>query len=530
MNITISHPIIFNIRSQYRLPIRKGETGDTMGDSNILEVREIRKTYPGVVALDNVSFALRKGEIHALVGENGAGKSTLIKTIAGAITPDSGAIVVDGVSHDQMNPKLSKELGIEIIYQEFNLFPALTVAENIFLTEVRTNGFLVNKKEFREKTKQIFDEMNISIDPDAYVADISNAQKQLVEIVKAIAKESTRILVLDEPTAALTLSEVDILFESIARLRRRGVSMIYISHRLEEVFEITDRVTVLRDGSTISTLNTADTDKNELVRLMVGRELSTDYPERTTPIEGSVVMEVEHLSASGVKDVSFQLRKSEILGLAGLVGAGRTETMRAVFGADRKKGGTVRLNGQPVKFHSPSDAMQHGMGLIPEDRKQQGVILGMPICSNITLSVEKQLSRFGVVNTAKEKEVATKYYQDLRIKAPSVNQIVGYLSGGNQQKVAIAKSLAAGLDILIMDEPTRGIDVGAKREIYNLMRDLTAQGMSIIMISSEMEELLGMSDRVIVLHEGESVAELSRESFTQERVLAYASGSTTEVS
>lgn len=488
-----------------------------------LIVNNIRKVYPGVVALDNVSFELKPGEVHALVGENGAGKSTLIKSISGAVSFDEGSLVIDGKEYTQMNPILSRKLGIEVIYQEFNLMPSLTVAENIFLMEAHKKGELVDHKMFREKTQAIFDEMNIDIKPTTYVKDLSNAKKQLVEIVKAIAKGTTRVLVLDEPTAALTLSEVKVLYESIEKLKERGVSMIYISHRLEEVFEVADRVTVLRDGKTIKTMDTADTNAEELIKLMVGRELTNDYPARVKPV-GDVILSVENLNSAEVHDVSFELRKGEILGLAGLVGAGRTEIVRALFGADRVLSGKVLIQGKEVRIKAPADAQNAGLSLVPEDRKQQGVLLKMTIKENTVLSIEKKLSRFTVVSRKKEEKVTREYFDKLRIKAPSIQFIVGNLSGGNQQKVAIAKSLAAGADIIIFDEPTRGIDVGAKSEIYQLMRDLTEQGISIIMISSEMGEVIGMSDRILVVREGSIVGELQREEFSQERILTYASG------
>jgi ribose transport system ATP-binding protein len=488
-----------------------------------LKVNHIRKTYPGVVALDDVSFELKAGEVHALVGENGAGKSTLIKAISGAINFDSGSIIVDDKEYSQMNPILSRSLGIEVIYQEFNLMPSLTVAENIYLMESHNKGALVNFSEFKKKTQALFDEMNIDIDPGAYVKDLSNAKKQLVEIVKAISKGTTRFLVLDEPTAALTVTEVEVLYESIAKLKKRGVSMIYISHRLEEVFEVSDRVTVLRDGKTIDTLNTAETNTDELIKLMVGRELSREYPARKESV-GDVVLSVKNLSANDVHDVSFELRKGEILGFAGLVGAGRTEIIRALYGADKKRSGSVTVADKQVIIRSPSDAMKAGLSLVPEDRKQHGVLLKMRIRNNIVLSITKLLSRFGVVSIKKEKAVSMEYFNKLSVRAPSIETVVENLSGGNQQKVAIAKSLAAGAEIIIFDEPTRGIDVGAKREIYNLMREFSSLGMSIIMISSEMDELLGMSDRLLVIRDGRIVAELDRDDFDQEKILAFASG------
>ncbi len=492
--------------------------------SNDLIVNHIRKVYPGVVALDDVSFDLKAGEVHALVGENGAGKSTLIKSISGAINFDSGSIIVDGVEHTVMDPILSRSLGIEVIYQEFNLMPSLTVAENIFLTDTESRkGAIVNFADFERKTQAIFDEMNIDIRPNEYVKNLSNGKKQLVEIVKAIAKGTCKYLVLDEPTAALTVSEVGVLYDSVERLKKRGVSMIYISHRLEEVFKVSDRVTVLRDGKTVGTLNTAETNTAELIRMMVGRELSTEYPKRITPV-GDVILRAEDMWAPNVDHVSFELRKGEILGFAGLVGAGRTEIVRSIFGADKRLSGKVFVNGKDAEIKDPWDAQKAGMSLVPEDRKLHGVLLSMSIRDNIALSKTKALSRFGVVDTKKENELAETYFKKLRVRAPNIETKVGQLSGGNQQKAAIARSMAAGAQIIIFDEPTRGIDVGAKREIYLLMRELSEQGISIIMVSSEMDELLGMSDRVLVVREGKIVGELQKEEFDQEKILTLASG------
>ena len=475
---------------------------------NSLVVNHIRKTYPGVVALDDVSFDLRPGEVHALVGENGAGKSTLIKSISGAIPFNEGSIIIDGVEYTHMDPILSRSLGIEVIYQEFNLMPSLTVAENICLTDEHKKGSLVDFAAFRKRTQAIFDEMNIHIDPNEYVKFLSNAQKQLVEIV----------------TAALTVAEVDVLYDSIKRLKARGVSMIYISHRLEEVFEVSDRVTVLRDGKTIGTINTNEATTQQLITMMVGRELSTEFPKRITPVGDEVVLEAKGLLGKNVNHVSFQLKKGEILGFAGLVGAGRTEIVRCVFGADGRLEGDIYVDGKLTKIKTPADAVNAGMSLVSEDRKLEGVLLGMSIKSNIVVSLSKKLSKYTVVDSKKEREIAQEYSDKLRIKTPSIDVPAGSMSGGNQQKVAMAKSLAAGCHILILDEPTRGIDVGAKREIYNLMRELSEQGISIIMVSSEMDELLGMSDRVLVVREGEIVGELDRSEFNQEKILILASG------
>lgn len=494
-----------------------------------MKVKNIRKTYPGVVALDDVSFDLRIGEVHALVGENGAGKSTLIKTIAGAIAPDSGVLEIDGTEYSRMLPKLSKELGIEVIYQEFNLMQSMSVAENIFLTELRGKKTFVNAAEFVRKTKELFHEMNIRIDPKAKVSELSNSEKQLIEVVKAVSKETTKVLVLDEPTAALSLGETKILYTTMDKLKARGVSMIYISHRLDEVFEVSDRVTVLRDGKTVDTLETAKTNTATLIKLMVGRELSKDYPARTTEI-GGPVLEVSGVSAKSTNNVSFTLHKGEILGLAGLVGAGRTEAMRVIFGVDKMTKGVIKINGKEVHINSPKKAMENGLSYVSEDRKQEGVLLGLDIKSNIVLPIVKKISNFGVVKSSEEERISQEYVKILNIRTPNLKQTVANLSGGNQQKVAVAKCLASGSQIIIFDEPTRGIDVGAKSEIYLLMRELSSKGISILMVSSEMDELIGMSDRVVVFRNNEVVDTLDIKDVTQEKLLMLESGTIIEES
>ena len=488
-----------------------------------LSCKELVKTYPGVVAMDHLSFELRKGEVHALLGENGAGKSTLIKSIAGVHTCDSGTITIFGQEFTSITPRQAKELGVEVVYQEFNQMPSLSVAENIFLTEIRGKRILADQKDFQRRAAALFQEMHLDLDPKTKVKDLTNGSKQMVEIAKAISKPTTKILVLDEPTAPLTVDEVDILFKIVWDLKARGISIIFISHRMPEIFEICDRVTVMRDGKSIKTLDVAGTTREELVSLMVGRELTENYPPRETPI-GETVLEARGLCGNGVEDISFHVGKGEILGFAGLVGTGRTETLRLVYGADKMEKGELYLHGEKISVHSPKDALSKGIALLPEDRKLQGVLLKMTLKANINISVLKQISAATVVNRKKENGNATEYIQRLRVRTPSMYQLAGNLSGGNQQKVALAKSLVANAKVLIMDEPTRGIDVGAKQEIYDLMRELSAAGMAIIMISSEMDELLGMSDRVMIMSEGRLAGELSREDFDQERILDIASG------
>lgn len=484
---------------------------------------DLVKTYPGVIAMDHVNFELRKGEVHALLGENGAGKSTLIKAIAGAHRCDSGKITIFGQDFEEISPRKAKELGIEVVYQEFNQMPSLSVAENIFLTEVRGKRMLVNHNEFNRKAKELLDSMHIALDPRTKVKELTNGYKQMVEIAKAISKPTTKILVLDEPTAPLTVDEVAVLFKIVHDLKERGISMIFISHRMPEIFEICDRVTVMRDGKSISTLDVRDTCREELVSLMVGRKLNENYPPRKEPV-GDIVLEAKKLCGNGVEDISFEVRQGEILGFAGLVGTGRTETIRLLYGADHLEKGEIYLYGKKIHVRSPKDALSKGIALLPEDRKLQGVLLNMTIKANINVSILNRISKLLVVNRAAERKNASDYIERLSIRTPSMHQHAKNLSGGNQQKVALAKCLAANAKVLIMDEPTRGIDVGAKHEIYELMRELSAEGMAIIMISSEMDELLGMSDRVIVMSEGRMAGELSREEFNQERILDMASG------
>ncbi len=493
-----------------------------MNQATVLSIKNLTKQYPGVLALDRVSLDFAAGEVHALLGENGAGKSTLIKAIAGAIAPDDGVIRLNGQEYTKMTPHLARSLGIEVIYQEFNLVPSLSVAENIFLGDKTGRGLLVDTKVMVKRASAVFQQFNIDIDPYALVRDLPSAQQQIVEIAKAVSK-NVKLLIMDEPTAPLTVTEVESMFEIVRRLKAQGVTVIYISHRLEEIFRIADRVSVLRDGRYIATRQTAATNRKELISLMVGRELKESYPARQAA-PGEIALEVRRLYGSGDEDISFCVRKGEILGLSGLVGAGRTELARVIFGAEPAESGEILIEGRPVQIRSPEEAIRLGIGLIPEDRKNQGVFLDMDIKWNISFSQVRRLSRRTVVDTRQELSVAEKYRDLLKIKTPSLGQQVKNLSGGNQQKVVLAKSLAAESKILIFDEPTRGIDVGAKQEIYNLMCALANDGIAIIMISSDMEELLGMSDRVIVLCEGRMAGEVPRAQFSQNYILDLASG------
>jgi ribose transport system ATP-binding protein len=486
----------------------------------ILSLRNITKTYPGVVALDNYSMDFDMGEVHALLGENGAGKSTLIKIISGAIEPDYGEIVFNNNVYLKMTPRMARDLGVEVIYQEFSLVESLSVAQNVYLGA--EHGLFTNLKKIREKSAELFAEMGVDIDTAAIVRTLSPAKKQLVEIAKAISRNA-KILIMDEPSAPLSASEVETMFKIITRLKTSGVTVIYISHRIEELFRISDKVTVMRDGKYIDTLITNLTNRKELINLEVGRELKEYYPKRTGTLS-DIALEVIHLTGNGDSDISFNVRKGEILGVAGLVGSGRTEMANVIYGSAKKEFGEIRVNGKNVNISSPDRAIKYGIGLIPEDRKNHGCILNANIRFNISLSVFHKFSKWSGLDINKINNISKYYAEKLNIRTPSLQQHVRNLSGGNQQKVVLAKTLAADTNILIFDEPTRGIDVGAKQEIYNLMIDLVNQGKAIIMISSEMEELLGMSDRLIVLSEGKFMGDVPKEKFDQRFIIELASG------
>ncbi|MCI6018982.1 MAG: sugar ABC transporter ATP-binding protein [Clostridiales bacterium] len=490
-----------------------------MSEKAVLKLNNITKRYPGVVALDKVSFDLREGEVHAIVGENGAGKSTLIKCLCGAITPEEGTIEIDGQTYNSMTPKLSREHGVEVVYQELNLIDGLTVAENVCFGA--KYGKLVNFKLITKKTEEVFKSLNVHIDPKKLVLALSTAQQQLVEIAKSVSKD-VKILILDEPTAPLTAEDVDILFDIIRMLKKKGVSIVYISHRMDEIFQITDRVTIMRDGQYVKTLNTADTNRDELIKYMVGRELKDIYPKREE-VKSEPMLELVNVCGNGDTDINIHVNKGEIVGLAGLVGAGRTELARMIFGADKMKSGTIKLDGQEVKVTSPGEAIKLGIGLIPEDRKRQGALLEFGIDWNIALTHLPDISKGLVVDDKKVADQADEFIEKLKIKTPFKNQLVRNLSGGNQQKVVLARTLVNDSKLIIFDEPTRGIDVGARAEIYALLDDLAKQGKGILMISSDMEELIGMSDRIYALAEGRVTGELKKEEFTQEAILSLMS-------
>ena len=496
-----------------------------MSVENILSVRNITKTYPGVIALQNISMDFKKGEIHALVGENGAGKSTLIKVIAGAVSVDKGHVYFEGELQDIQEPLERRTLGIEVIYQEFNLIPELSIAENIFLGSYPGGLVCVNREKIVKDTQVLLDELGLGyLNPKSPVKNLSVAYMQMIEIAKAIARHA-KFIIMDEPTAPLTANEVKILYSIVDKLKREGITILYISHRLEEVFDLADRVTVFRDGRKIETLNITDTCQDELIRLMVNRETSKTFPDRNYHNKDLFpLLEVNNLYGRGVRNVSFKLHKGEILGLGGLVGAGRTETAKIIFGANKMWKGSIFCEGKELHITSPRDAVQCGIAYVSEDRKQEGVLLTLSIKENIVLPILKKISMGLVVRSAMEDKIVEEQRSRLRIKTPSTEQLVKNLSGGNQQKVVLAKWLASDCKILILDEPTRGIDIGAKQEIYLLMNQLAESGIGIIMISSEMDELIGMSDRIIVLHEGKISGELQKGEFDQETILKYGSG------
>lgn len=489
---------------------------------NILELRNITKKYPGVIALNDVSIEFVKGEAHALVGENGAGKSTLIKSCTGAVKPNAGSIVIDGEAFTSLTPQVSAAHGIGVIYQEFNLVGELSVAENIFLGRAIRKGLVIDKKEMARQAAAIFEQFNIDIDPNALVSSLTVGYQQLVEIAKALSQQA-RVLIMDEPSAPLTSAEAERLYQVVETLKAKGVTIIYISHRMEEIFRLTERITVLRDGQKIETVKTSETNLDDLVKLMVGRELKETYPQRKGCISDEVLLDVKHLTGNGVSDLNFQIKKGEVLGFAGLIGAGRTETAELLFGAAKRTAGKVMLHGKEVNPKSPRDAIDSGIALVPEDRKGKGALLDMSIRSNTSMAVLERISTCFTVNKQAEVKLAKQYQQSIRIKTPSIEQKIKNLSGGNQQKVIIARWLASEPELVIFDEPTRGIDVGAKSEIYTLVNSLVEAGKSVLMISSEMEEVMGMSDRIVVLCDGKISGSLERKDFKQETIMNFAS-------
>ncbi|MEA4914717.1 MAG: sugar ABC transporter ATP-binding protein [Christensenella sp.] len=489
----------------------------------LLEMKDIQKTFPGVHALDNAYLNVRSGEVHALVGENGAGKSTLMKVLNGIYKKDSGQIIYKGEEIELNSPLDAQRRGIGMIHQELNLMPHLSVAENIYIgQEPLFGGIFLDQKKANQAAKELLATMHLDIDPTRRVKTLTVAKQQMIEIAKAL-KNNSELFVMDEPTSPLTDAEIEELFRFIRQLRAAGHSIIYISHRLEELWRISDRITVMRDGQYVGTVNTAEVTRQEIISMMVGRVIYEEPKQcSTVPADSPVVLEAKNLNAPNVKNVSFQLRKGEILGFAGLVGAGRTETMRALFGADPRFSGEVFVNGKKVEIHSPSDAVHCGIGYLSEDRKAFGIATGLSVRDNCVMADLEHYCIGPLVNDKKIDVVSRDYIQKISIKTPSMRQLVRNLSGGNQQKIVIAKWLIKRCNVLIFDEPTRGIDVGAKSEIYKLMNKLIEEGKSIIMISSEMPELLRMSDRIIVMSEGAITGEIDIRDATQTKVMTLA--------
>ena len=497
----------------------------SMQTAPLLQANGIWKSFAGVKALKNVSFELAAGEVHALIGENGAGKSTLIKVISGALQSDAGALNVKGKAVLHNTPSHARDLGIAVIYQQPALFPHLTVAENIAIA--LESGGLWRRVDWRERetrARVLLDRVSATIDPGRIVETLSMPEQQIVEIAKALGAKA-RIMIMDEPTASLTDREVERLFDVIRTLRADGVGIIYISHRLEEISTIADRVTVLRDGETIATQPMSGVTRGELIRMMVGRELASIFPKRDVPI-GQVVLELRNVSsdAAGVRGVSLTVRAGEIVGLAGLVGSGRTELAEVIFGLRPLDSGTILVRNEPISVNSPANAIRHGIAYLPEDRRQHGVVLPMPVTANATLAALGGVSRAGLIDDDRERNLAQSYVHQLGIKTASLYSEVESLSGGNQQKVAIARWLATRPSMLILDEPTQGVDVGSKSEVHRLMVDLAEQGLAILMISSELEEILGMSDRIGIMHEGAIAGILERNEANPDSILSLALG------
>lgn len=485
----------------------------------ILELRNVTQEFPGVRALDNVSFKVRKGIVHALAGENGAGKSTLIKVLAGINIHYQGEVYFEGKKFSVKTPNEAQMLGISVVHQELKLSETLTVAENIFLGNWIVKNGLVDWKTMKRKARDMIEELGMDIDVDEKVENLTVAKKQIVEICKAI-NHNCKLLIMDEPSATLTDRELDVLFKIIERLTSQGVTIIYISHKMDEIFKICDDITVLRDGQHIETIPVSSVTREDLINMLVGRKLGLEYPKETIEI-GEKVLEVENLTRKGVfENVSFDLRKGEILGIAGLVGSGRTELIRAILGVDKLTDGTIKYKGEVIENKNLKQAITRGFGLVPEDRKKQGLIQIFPVRENVCMvNIKKVLTR-GIISSKKQTFFTNEFVKKLNVALPSIHTEVQYLSGGNQQKVVIAKWLMQDSEIFILDEPTRGIDVGAKAEIYKLMNGLVKSGKSIIMISSELPEIIGMSDRVIVMHEGKCVGKLNREELSQEKIMS----------
>ena len=499
-----------------------------MADGLLLKMTGISKHFPGVQALDNVSLEVAPGEIHGLLGENGAGKSTLLKILSGAYQPDAGSIELDGRPVRVNSPHHAQQLGIVTIYQEFNLVPSLTIAENVFIGREPGNAPFISWSALRDETQAITDRLGMNLDPMSLVRDLTVAEQQMVEIARALSMKS-RVIIMDEPTSALSEHEVEKLFQIMRDLKAQGLSIIFVTHRLEEVLHICDRITVLRDGKNVGTVNVKDIALNDIIRMMVGRSLDELFHREGRHEYGEVALRVVNLSRYGttqdpnatvLHDISFEVRRGEILGLAGLVGAGRTELARVIFGADPFFQGFIEIGGRPTRIRSPQDAIRYGIGLVPEDRKQQALFLALAVRENASITILDRLLRWGgFVREDKERDLVEEYRQKLNIRMASQEQAVANLSGGNQQKVVIARWLALQPKVLIVDEPTRGIDVAAKAEVHSLLDQMAREGIAVIMISSELPEILGMSDRIITVREGRLTGEIMRADATEEKLM-----------
>ena len=492
-----------------------------MDNNYILTLKNITKEFPGVKALDDVTINIERGTIHGLVGENGAGKSTLIKVLAGIYQPNKGEIILDGKPCRFNSPIEARRAGISVVHQEIKLAEPLSVAENMFLGNVQLKNGLVDWKGMRRRAREIVEDLGMDIDINAQVSSLTVAKKQIVEIMHAINNNS-RILIMDEPSAVLTDRELEVMFRIVKQLRDKGITIIYISHRLDEIFGLCSNVSVLRDGCHIDTIPVASIDRQGLINMMVGREMGQEYPKEVGNV-GGTILEVKNLSRGILQDISFEVKSGEVFGISGLVGAGRTELARAILGIDKPESGEVYVRGKKVHYRTFADAIRDGLGLIPEDRKLQGLVQIMSVKRNTTLVNMKRVLRAGVISSSLEEKLSKEYADKLHVVTPSMETEVQYLSGGNQQKVVIAKWLFQNSEILFLDEPTRGIDVGAKAEIYRLINQMVKEGKTIIMISSEMPELLGMCDRIMVMHEGHKMGELNAAEATQEKIMALCS-------
>lgn len=492
-----------------------------MDNNYILTLKNITKEFPGVKALDDVTINIERGTIHGLVGENGAGKSTLIKVLAGIYQPNKGEIILDGKPCRFNSPIEARRAGISVVHQEIKLAEPLSVAENMFLGNVQLKNGLVDWKGMRRRAREIVEDLGMDIDSNAQVSSLTVAKKQIVEIMHAINNNS-RILIMDEPSAVLTDRELEVMFRIVKQLRDKGITIIYISHRLDEIFGLCSNVSVLRDGRHIDTIPVASVDRQGLINMMVGREMGQEYPKEVGNV-GGTILEVKNLSRGILQDISFEVKSGEVFGISGLVGAGRTELARAILGIDKPESGEVYVRGKKVHYRTFADAIRDGLGLIPEDRKLQGLVQIMSVKRNTTLVNMKRVLRAGVISSSLEEKLSKEYANKLHVVTPSMETEVQYLSGGNQQKVVIAKWLFQNSEILFLDEPTRGIDVGAKAEIYRLINRMAKEGKTIIMISSEMPELLGMCDRIMVMHEGHKMGELNAAEATQAKIMALCS-------